>query len=312
MAKLDFSPIADTTRRAEIVALLRRAILTGQLEPGQKLNELRISEQMRVSRAPLREAMRELVQEGILTSIPYAGTFVIDVTAKDIEDAYSLNKVLDEFAIERSWPLRDERFFEELDRRHEAVKQATRDRDTTRQIETALQLHGLIYEWADNAVLLDTWQRLTSRLQMYFALHQRARNEVVPAEDVHETYVRLLKGADMGAAQRHAESLGRHGDQGDGDDGESCLDPAPVPGEPQGRNEKAEPRKTIAHEARLIGFVAAARRLHHDIDGHLYPFREPLVEGTASGWRGSVSSAARRARATALKQVSAIWWLLAP
>ncbi|RVC68101.1 GntR family transcriptional regulator, partial [Mesorhizobium sp. M00.F.Ca.ET.038.03.1.1] len=90
MAKLDFGPIADTTRRAEIVALLRRAILTGQLEPGQKLNELRISEQMRVSRAPLREAMRELVQEGILTSIPYAGTFVIDVTAKDIIDAYSL------------------------------------------------------------------------------------------------------------------------------------------------------------------------------------------------------------------------------
>jgi len=143
MAKVDFSPIADTTRRAEIVALLRRAILTGQLEPGQKLNELRISEQMRVSRAPLREAMRELVQEGILTSIPYAGTFVVDVTAKDIDDAYSLNKVLDEFAIERTWPLRDQRFFDELDQRHEAVKQATRNRDTTRQIETALMIGTL-------------------------------------------------------------------------------------------------------------------------------------------------------------------------
>lgn len=159
---------------------------------------------MRVSRAPLREAMRELVQEGILTSIPYAGTFVINVTAKDIDDAYSLNKVLDEFAIERTWKQRDQRFFEELDRRHEAVKQATRDRDTTRQIETALQLHGLIHEWADNSVLLETWQRLTSRLQMYFALHQQARKEPVPAEDIHETYVALLKGDDMRAAQRHA------------------------------------------------------------------------------------------------------------
>ncbi len=204
MVKTEFSPIADTTRRAEIVVLLRRAILTGQLEPGQKLNELRISEQMRVSRAPLREAMRELVQEGILTSIPYAGTFVVDVTAKDIDDAYSLNKVLDDFAIERTWPQRDLRFFDELDRRHEAVKQATRNRDTTQQIETALQLHGLIYEWADNSVLLETWQRLTSRLQMYFALHQQARKEPVPAEDAHETYVRLLKGTDMLAAQCHA------------------------------------------------------------------------------------------------------------
>ncbi len=204
MSKTDFDPIIDTTRRAEIVALLKRAVLTGKLEPGQKLNELRISEQMRVSRAPLREAMRELVQEGILTSIPYAGTFVIEVTAKDIEDAYSLNQVLDEFAIERTWPNRTGQFVAELDRRHEAVKRATLEVDTTGQIEAALQLHGLIYEWADHSLLLDAWQRLTSRLQMYFALHQRARNEPVPAIDVHEEYVRLLKGNDMKAAQRHA------------------------------------------------------------------------------------------------------------
>ena len=122
MPETGFSPIADTTRRAEIVALIKRAVLTGQLEPGQKVNELRIAEQMRVSRAPLREAIRELVQQGLLVSIPYAGTMVIDVTAKDIEDAYSLNKVLDEFAIERTWPNRSGQFFDELDRRHQAVK----------------------------------------------------------------------------------------------------------------------------------------------------------------------------------------------
>src|SRR5690606_39898512 len=44
----------------------------------------------------------------------------------------------------------------------------------------------------------------------------------------------------------------------------------------------------------------------------LYPFSDPLVEGTASGWRGSFSTANLSARATALKQLSAIWWLLAP
>ena len=141
------------------------------------------------------------MQEGILTSIPYAGTFVIDVTAKDIEDAYSLNKVLDEFAIEQNLAeLRDERFFDELDRRHRGGQAGDARLDTTRQIETALQLHGLIYEWADNSVLLETWQRLTSRLQMYFALHQRARNEPVPAEDLHEDYVRAAQG--QGHARR--------------------------------------------------------------------------------------------------------------
>ena len=200
----DFLPIADTTRRAEVVMTLRRAILTGQLAPGQKVNELRIAEQMRVSRAPLREAIRELVQEGLLTNIPYAGAYVIAVTAKDIEDAYALHHALEDFALERVWLLRTELFHQELDRRHETVRQATGAVDLTRQIETALQLHGLIYEWADNALLLDTWQRLASRLQMYFALHQRARNEPVPSVDMHEDYVRLLKGDDLQAAKAHA------------------------------------------------------------------------------------------------------------
>lgn len=204
MSGTDFEPISDTTRRAEIVARLRRAILTGRLEPGQKINELRIAEQMQVSRAPLREAIRELVQDGLLTNIPYAGAYVIHVTSKDIADAYALHHALEDFAIDRTWPLRDQRFAIELDRRHGDVQKATLALDLTRQIEAALRLHGLVYEWADNTLLLDTWQRLARRLQMYFALHQHARNELVPALDMHEDYVRLLKGQDIAAAKRHA------------------------------------------------------------------------------------------------------------
>lgn len=204
MGDASFQPIVDTTRRAEVVAALRRAILTGQLPPGRKVNEVRIADQMRVSRAPLREAIRELVQEGLLTNIPYAGAYVINVTAKDVSDAYALHRALEDFAIDCAWPMRDDRFRDELDRRHEAVKRATLDIDLTQQIETALRLHSLIYEWADNALLLDTWQRLARRLQMYFALHQRARNEPVPAVDMHEDYVRLLKGDDIAAAKKHA------------------------------------------------------------------------------------------------------------
>lgn len=204
LSTASFTPIADTTRRAEIVAALRRAILTGRLTPGEKLNELRIAAEMQVSRAPLREAIRELVQEGIATSIPYAGTFVTEVTAQDIDDAYSFNKAIEVFAISLLWPRRDAAFAAELDRRHEACRQATRDEDTTRQIETALHFHGLLYERAENSVLLESWQRLTSRLQIYFALHYRARDVKVPGEHIHVDYVRLLKGGDMAAAQAEA------------------------------------------------------------------------------------------------------------
>jgi DNA-binding GntR family transcriptional regulator len=204
MTTTQFEPIADTTRRAEIVGRLRRAILTGQLQPSERVNELRIAQQMGVSRAPLREAIRELIQEGLLSNIPYAGTFVINVTAKDIDDAYSLHHVLEDFAIDRVWALRGDHFAAELDRRHEAVKQATIALDLMRQIESALKLHGLIYEWTDHCLLHDTWLRLAGRLAMYFAMHSRALNQPVPAVDIHEDYVRLLKGNDIIAAKRHA------------------------------------------------------------------------------------------------------------
>ena len=54
MEKTGFDPIAAAPRRAEVAVLFKRAILTGQSEPGQKLNKLKISGQMRMSRAPLR------------------------------------------------------------------------------------------------------------------------------------------------------------------------------------------------------------------------------------------------------------------
>lgn len=199
-----FDPVADTTRRAAIVGELRRAILCGQLRPGDKVNELKIAAQMRVSRAPLREAIRELVQQGLLTNIPYAGAYVVTLTAKDIEDAYAFHHVLEDFALALVWPMRSRQFRDELERRHSVVKAATRAVDLTAQIEAALKLHGLIYEWADNAVLLDSWQRLANRLQMIFALHQQVSTEPVPRMDIHEDYVRLLKGDDLSAAKAHA------------------------------------------------------------------------------------------------------------
>ena len=131
-------------------------------------------------------AIRELVRKACPAS--YAGTFVIDVTA-DIEDAYSLNKVLDEFAIERTWPNRDERFFASSTAatpRCEATRQRTRRSRSKGAAAARADLRmGRQFAAARNLAAAG------SRLQMYFALHQRARSGA--SEDVHEDYVRLLR-----------------------------------------------------------------------------------------------------------------------
>lgn len=75
MEKTDFDPIADAPRRAEVAVLFKRAILTGQSEPGQKFNKLKISGQMRISRAPLRAAQRharDYVDRDLANLLSYA------------------------------------------------------------------------------------------------------------------------------------------------------------------------------------------------------------------------------------------------
>ena len=68
----------------EIIDALREAIVTGTLSPGERLIEADLADEFGVSRAPLREAMRELTAQGLLVNIPRKGTFVVKLSRQDI------------------------------------------------------------------------------------------------------------------------------------------------------------------------------------------------------------------------------------
>lgn len=78
------------------------AILSGVFTPGERLVEATIADQLGVSRAPVREALVALEQEGIVTSLPRRGYFVINFSDKDIEEIYSLRLLLEVEALRRA------------------------------------------------------------------------------------------------------------------------------------------------------------------------------------------------------------------
>jgi DNA-binding GntR family transcriptional regulator len=84
--------------RERIVARLRLAILAGDLAPKARLREPELARQLEVSRTPLREAIRQLEAEGLLTTIPRIGTFVSELTAQDAEELYALRVVIEGLA----------------------------------------------------------------------------------------------------------------------------------------------------------------------------------------------------------------------
>lgn len=94
-------PIERVTLSIQVAERIRDDILTGHYEPGQQLHEVELALALGVSRGPLREAMQRLIQEGLLTSLPHRGVFVIELSEDDLADVFFVRASLEEAAVRR-------------------------------------------------------------------------------------------------------------------------------------------------------------------------------------------------------------------
>ena len=78
-----------------IAELIRAAILSGEFEPGSKLVETELAERFGTSRGPIREAIRELAREGLVTELPRRGSLVSTLTANDLSEVYAVRQALE-------------------------------------------------------------------------------------------------------------------------------------------------------------------------------------------------------------------------
>lgn len=187
------------TLRDQIAIALRKAVMSGKFPPGSQIVEAELAQQFGVSRGPLREALRELIEDGLLVSIPYTGTRVADLSLKDIDDVFSLRAELEIFAFRRVWPLRDGAYRAELTGRHEALKSSVLAGDEEGAILAELALHSHVYESCGHAILLQMWRTLAGKLQLYWAAHHHAHGRRAPRLDGHEDYVACALGDDLDA-----------------------------------------------------------------------------------------------------------------
>jgi DNA-binding GntR family transcriptional regulator len=189
--------LPKATIRSQLVDRLRHAILTGELVPGSALVEASLAARFEVSRAPLREALRQLVEEGLVVTVPYTGTHVMQLSVDDLHEIQSMRVALERFAFEQAWPKRDEAFRRELVRRHELLTCAIDRGDDAGSIDAELALHGLVYEATGHRLLQRSWAGLRGRLQLYWAAHHRAHGARGPRRDSHDRYVHLAMGDDL-------------------------------------------------------------------------------------------------------------------
>ncbi len=91
----EYLPLRDV-----VFKTLRQGILTGELKPGERLMEIHLANKLGVSRTPIREAIRKLELEGLVTMIPRRGAEVAQITEKSMKDVLEVRKVLDNLSVE--------------------------------------------------------------------------------------------------------------------------------------------------------------------------------------------------------------------
>ncbi|NLL78149.1 MAG: GntR family transcriptional regulator [Clostridiales bacterium] len=173
----EFLPLRDV-----VFNTLRKAILTGELKPGERLMEIHLANKLGVSRTPIREAIRKLELEGLVTMIPRRGAEVAQITEKSLKDVLEVRRALDALCAKLACERITEEEKEQLKDACAEFERATRIKDATVIAKADVALHDIIVAATGNQRLVQLVNNLAE--QMY-----RYRFEYIKDESQHDRLI---------------------------------------------------------------------------------------------------------------------------
>lgn len=158
----DFLPLRDV-----VFNTLRQAILTGELKPGERLMEIHLANKLGVSRTPIREAIRKLELEGLVTMIPRRGAEVAQITGKSLQDVLEVRRSLDALCAELACERISDEEIAELEAACKAFEEATATKDTRTIAAADVALHDIIVKATGNKRLVQLVNNLAEQMYRY-------------------------------------------------------------------------------------------------------------------------------------------------
>jgi DNA-binding GntR family transcriptional regulator len=193
---------------------IREMVLGGELRPGDRLVEERLTEELGISRPPLREALRLLEQEGLLLSMPRRGVIVTPLSAQDVYEIFTLRTTYERMAIELGVPCKDPELLARCHRAVNAMVQAAKAEDRAQFVRASFEFHVAIVGLARHRRLEDAYRGLSLQLHIYIAANTRAREERNESLDENiERHRRLLAAVERGDREDVLAELADHGDR---------------------------------------------------------------------------------------------------
>jgi DNA-binding GntR family transcriptional regulator len=164
------------SKKLQVYDVLKQRIISQMMKPGEPINEGVLSQELSISKTPIREAIQQLEREGFIENIPGRGNFVSQISIQGLRELFEIREMLECEAIKRAAIKRDPQKLTEIRKAFELSGNSLPN-GSPREFRAGEQIHVFIFESLGN-------QRL---LEIYLRLHDHiARHRIHFFSDVHE------------------------------------------------------------------------------------------------------------------------------
>lgn len=182
--------------------MLREAILSGELRPGDPLVETDLAKQLGISRAPVREALQILGKEGLVDIRSYHSTTVRRMTRTDIEELYSMRTLLECFALRRMMARANPDDVATLRAHYDVMLTAGQAQNIKRMNELDRAFHNDLIALSGHSLLISMWQTVAMRVQQVMALRNRRNTDVTQIARNHLPIIEAIEAGEVEQAVR--------------------------------------------------------------------------------------------------------------
>ena len=199
-------PLPRSSLRERIKDVMLQRIVSGEYAPGSRLVETRIAQELGVSQASVREALRDLEHIGCVSYEPYRGCSVRTFSADELVEAFPVRAALESLAAELASASMTDEELAALDGLYAAMLAAARKGDAHEQSRADAAFHGAIASGARNATLERQWTFLEPFSRTFITLSRPGTNLVVLAEE----HLPILEALHARDGKRAAAAMHKH------------------------------------------------------------------------------------------------------
>jgi len=194
MDTFQFKSQENLSLRQRVLNDIRNAIFQGHFKPGDKLKELEISQQMSVSRGPIREALRDLEALGLVVSSPYRETTVANVSKEEvIHLLIPVRLQLEMFVLKQYLNKDNADFYKKLEQSVDKMRGFAANEDLVALVEEDILFHEYIISLDESSYALQIWSGIVNRLRLHFIQNTRQFTDLNKVVDDHKALLLAIK-----------------------------------------------------------------------------------------------------------------------